>query len=249
MLAYINDKDLRGKALVNIYLDAGYEVTTLLSKIEEVDFSYLGLWGDAYMHCHFQPKSRVYTLVYNEELEKRCQENLVLYDYLYNDDALVQGNTFLTTEALIGYMVMDNPISIMDSHILIIGYGNCGKDIAKKCQMLQANIDVTNRGTHYQDSVLKQGYQFIPLETLKLDTYDYVINTVPYQLLKKPVLGSKKQACKIYDIASVPYGVAKENRCANYYILNGLPAKYAYKSAAKLIYKAITKKEEIYVKK
>ncbi|MFV0395450.1 MAG: NAD(P)-dependent oxidoreductase [Coprobacillaceae bacterium] len=249
MLAYINDNDLRGKAVVDLLTISNYEVTTLQSRIEEVDFSYLGLKGENYLSCDFKLGSRVYTLVYDEVLEKYCKEKQVLYDYLYSDYHLVQGNTYLTTEALIGYMVMDNPISIMQSKVLVIGYGNCGKDIAKKLGAMQAIIHVTNRGTHHRSMVQKHGYQYVPVETLQLDAYDFVINTVPYPMLSKDILKSRKQTCKIYDVASSPYGIKEEDRCDNYYILGGLPAKYAYKSAAKLICKAITKKEEIYVKR
>lgn len=249
MLAYINNEDLRGKALVALYVESGKDVTCSTAKIEEVDVSYLGLKGKKYMDCQFKSGSRVYTLVYDEALEKYCDTLCVHYDFLYNDYELVQGNTYLTTEALLGFMVMDNAISIMQSRVLVIGYGNCGKDIAKKLKAMQAMIHVTNRGTHYRNMVMKHGYQFIPLETLSLHPYDFVINTVPSPVLSKEILSTKKDTCKIYDVASSPYGVKEEDRFNNYYILSGLPAKYAYKSAANLIYKAITKKEEIYVKR
>lgn len=249
MLVYINNQDLRGKALVSLYEEAGKGVTTLRSKIGEVDLSYLGLRGDSYEKEHFRAGSRVYTLIYNATLAAHCKQSNVHYDYLYDDDDLVEGNTYLTTEALIGYMVMDNPISIVHSTILVIGFGNCGKDIAKKLKALQANIHVTNRGMHYQNAVIEHGYHFVSLDTLDLRNYDFVINTVPHPLVSKEIINTKKTSCKIYDLASFPYGLKEEDRCDNYYILGSLPAKYAYKSAAKLIYKAIIKKEEIYVKK
>lgn len=249
MLAYINNQDLRGKALVDLYEEAGKEVTTLRSKIGEVDLSYVGLRGNTYEKEHFKTGSRVYTLINNETLATHCKKTNVHYDYLYKDHDLVEGNTHLTTEALIAYIVMNNPISIIHSNILIIGYGNCGKDIAKKMKALQANVHVTNRGTHYQETVKKDGYHFVSLDILDLHKFDFVINTVPYPLLNTAIINTKKSTCKIYDLASYPYGLKEEDRCNHYYILGSLPAKYAYKSAAKLIYKAIIKKEEIYVKK
>jgi S-adenosylhomocysteine hydrolase len=246
MLAYIEDTEIRGKELIHLCLQDGWHLT---SDIEIVDVAYVGVRGIGYETISFKKGSRVYTLLNNEKLKRHCQHLGVMYHCLYEDYSLVQENTYLTTEALLGYMILDNPTSIVHSSVLVIGYGNCGKDIARKLQALQAKITISNRGNKYQKMVLKQGYSFMPLESLELSKYDYVINTVPYPILDKGILNTKKDTCKIYDIASFPYGIKEENRCDMYYILSELPAKYAYKSATILIYKAISKREDVYVKR
>lgn len=249
MIGYINDEDLRSRYVKELFKEVGMTVTSSMSKVKEADFLYLGVKANNYLHVFLKPGCRVYTLIEDKEMSQRCKEEGYSYHYLYDDEELIEGNTYLTTEALIGYMVIDNDHSIKDSSVLIVGYGNCGKDLAKKLKAMQAKITVTNRKYRHKEEVLKTGYRYRCLETLKLTHYDYIINTVPSQVLTKEILDTKEKHAKIYDIASTPYGVAKENRTPEYYILSSLPSKYAYKSAAKLIYKAIMKKEDKNVKR
>lgn len=249
MIGYINDEDLRSKCLKELCKERDISVTSSISKVKEADFLYLGIKANAYLHVFLKPGCRVYTLIEDVEMAKRCQDEGYSYHYLYDDKDLIKGNTSLTTEALLAYMIVDNASSIMDSNILIVGYGNCGKDIAKKFKTMQAKITITNRDYRYKEEVLKKGYRYCCLENLTLKHYDYIINTVPNQVLTKNILDTKEKNTKIYDIASFPYGVAKENRDKMYFILSSLPSKYAYKSAAKLIYKAIMKREDQYVKR
>lgn len=249
MLAYINDEDLRARELKKIYEQEGIQVTSSTSRLLDADFLYLGVKGNDFENATFFNDSRVYTLIENKMVAKRCKECDSTYCYLYNDFELIQNNTYLTTEALLAYMVIDNDISIRDSRVLIIGYGNCGIDIAKKLKALQAKVTICNRGYAHKKNVIKNGYQYICLDEISLEHYDYIINTVPVTILSKQILKTKKETAKIYDLASFPYGVKKQDRCSNYYILNSLPSKYAYKSAARLIYKAITKKEDENAKK
>lgn len=248
MFAYILDEDLRSKELKKICWDSGYKVTTSLNELKQCDFAYMGVRGKAIESLELKEGSRIYTLVYDEKLEKRCLNQKAKYEYLYSDFELIQGNTYLTSEALIGYMIIDNDCSINDSNVLIFGYGNCGKDLAMKLKSLGANVTISNRGDVYKNSVLKKGLNYVMLSDICLEGYDFIINTVPCNILSRDLLAHLNRNSKIYDIASTPYGVAKEDRINNYYILNSLPSKYAYKSAAKLLYKAIMKKEDNYVR-
>lgn len=249
MLGYINDEDLRSCYVKELCTRDNVLVTSNLSKVGEADFLYLGLNGSGYQQNKFKKNSRIYTLIRNKEMESKCQKEGYSYYCLYDEELLVEGNTYLTSEGLIGYMISNNDCSICNSTILIIGYGNCGSDLAKKLKAMQAKITICNRGYYYKEKAITRGYQYVCLDKLSLQQFDYIINTVPATILNKDILQTKKEHAKIYDIASFPYAVAKEDRDKEYYILSSLPSKYAYKSAAKLIYLAMMKKEDQYVKR
>lgn len=247
MLGYINEEDLRSCCVKELCSQKSHVVTSDQSKIEEADYLYLGLNGSEYQNTKFKKGSRIYTLIKNPELERICTKQQCKYHCLYDEEVLVQGNTYLTSEGVIGYMINTNHRSIYDSTILVIGYGHCGRDLARKLKALQAKVTICNRGYYYKEKVIKQGYQYVCLDRLSLKQFDYIINTVPATILNKEILQTKETHAKIYDIASFPYGVAKENRDKEYYILSSLPSKYAYESAAMLIYQAMMKKEDQYV--
>lgn len=249
MLGYIYEEDLRGCEVKRLCSEANYEVIDDKAEIIKADFLYLGLKGKDFENSQFKQGSRVYTLTYNEALEAVCIEQNCHYYYLYDDFELIQNNTYLTTEALIGYMITSNDHCLYDSNILIIGYGNCGKDMAKKLKALQAKVTISNRGYSHKKNVIKNGYRYLPLEGLSLAHYEYIINTVPFPVITKDMLQTRKETAWIYDVASSPYGIDSQERIDKYSILSSLPSKYAYKSAAKLIYKAIMKKEDQYVKR
>lgn len=249
MLGYIYEEDLRGCEVKKLCSEANMEVINDKKDIMEADFLYLGIHGKDFENCNFKAKSRVYTLTYNKDLEASCIVQNCHYYFLYNDVELIQNNTYLTTEALIGYMITNTHQSLYDSNILIIGYGNCGKDIAKKVKAMQAKVTISNRGYKYKKEVIEKGYRYFPLEGLSLANYEYIINTVPFPVISQEMLQTREKTAWIYDIASSPYGLETKEKIDRYSILSSLPSKYAYKSAAKLIYKAIMKKEDQYVKR
>jgi len=247
MLIFIDDNDLRGKALGEIFTSEGYNVTTDIKNTHLADFSYLGINGKLYEDSIFKIGSRIYTVIHNDNLALRLEDEGVFYDNLYNDDELVHGGTLLTTEALLSYMIADNSIGLLNAMVLVIGFGNCGKDIAKKYTALDSVVTVTNRGYKYEQEVLDLGYEYVSLNDLSLSDFDFVINTVPAPVISDELLSTFKSTGKIYDIASAPGGLKTPGSWHNYAFLPGLPAKYAYKTSALMFYESIIKKESKYV--
>lgn len=247
MLIYINNEDLRTEALCRNFIENGDIVFTDINKAYLCDICYLGIKGDSCGDIQFKEGSRVYILVENHSIKKQCIQDNAHYIVLYNDKELVRKNAILTSEALLSYMIEHSVISIANSNVLVMGYGVCGKDISLKLKKLDANVTVSNRMNHYKDAVLDEGFVYCCSDDLNLCSYDFIVNTVPCNVFNTQLLTSLKSSCLFFDIASSPYGLSEENRFENYTILPGLPSKYAYRSAAKLLFKTIDKKEREYV--
>ena len=84
------------------------------------------------------------------------------------------------------------------------------------------------------------------LDQCCLNGYDFVINTIPSQIIDSDILKTKDVNCKIYDVASTPYGLKTCDRDESYHLLKQLPTKYAYDSSAKALYKAIKRAVDQY---
>ncbi len=248
MLVYISDTETKKEALKILF--GKDKVTTKKEDIQEADILYLGPTGEEYKKVAFKPESHIYTLLCNPAIARNAQKCHALYSVLYDDPKFVNANTHITTEGLIGYIITNTNTSIYHSRILVIGYGRCGQDIVRVMQCFKPSIDVANRQSHHIKEVEQQGCLYIPLESLlSLQEYDYIINTVAFPVLTKALLQTRKKTANIFDIASYPYGVLREDRVDEYHVLPALPTRYAMQTAAELLYQAIIEKEDEYARR
>lgn len=247
MYIYINNEDLRTHELFNYFKDAGFDVTNNISDIPKCNICYFGIRDIDEKKIDFRKNTNVYVLANNEKIEKLCKKNDANCIVLYKDESFVYGNAILTTEALISFIISDNNICIHNKNILVMGYGMCGKDISYKLKQLGAHITVSNRNQKYKEEVLLNGFDYKESESLTLENFDFIINTVPYPVFTSNILNTRLKNTKLYDISSKPYGVKEIDRFDRYYILPSLPSRYAYKSAASLIFEAIKKGENFNV--
>ena len=249
MLVYINQMDNRCKYLAKLMTRDGYEVVDNQDKLPSCMIVYLGVDGKDCKQDDFAFGSVVFTLLKNQRLEYLSKINGFKYHYLYTDKTFVLENSYISDEALIAYMIIDNAISLNDSNILILGYGNCGKDLASKLVRFNAHISVSTREEHYRNEIILSGYRYLCLEKLSLHGFDFIINTVPDNIIDEKMMDTKDKDCQIYDIASKPYGLSSELRDVNYHLLKQLPTKYAYQSSALALYKAIKRAVDSHVEK
>lgn len=246
MIVYVNGNDNRCKQLSKLLAADGYQLQEDRRLISSCDIIYLGKDGQGFEQVDFKSNAIVLSLLKNQRLCYLSKLKGFNYQYLYRDEDFVNENTYISDEAVIAYMIIDNAISIANSNILILGYGHCGRDLASKLERFNARVSISNRNDYYHDEVVNKGYRYIRLNQLNLKGYDFIINTIPSQVLDNKVLETKDANCKIYDIASAPYGVKKSDRDENYHLLKQLPTKYAYNSSAKALYKAIKKQVDQY---
>lgn len=246
MIVYINGHDNRCKQLAQLMQDNGYQIQEDRRLISSCDIIYLGKDGHGFEQIDFKNNAIVLSLLKNQRLCYLSKLKGFNYMYLYRDEEFVNENTYICDEALIAYMIIDNAISLSNSNVLILGYGHCGKDLASKLEKFNAKVSISNRNDYYHDDVVAKGYRYIRLDQLTLNGYDFIINTIPSQVIDQDMLVTKDINCKIYDVASKPYGVAINDRDENYHLLKQLPTKYAYKSSALALYKAIKRAVEQY---
>ena len=153
-------------------------------------------------------------------------------------------NAIPTAEGAIQYAMQNSEITLHNSHCLVLGFGRCGKILARKLQALGALVSVEARSTTDLSYISTYGYDPIPLNelTLHLGKFDFIFNTIPVVLLNKAEIDAFNPDVVYIELASVPGGIDK-NYCHEKGILHipapSLPGIVAPKSAASILYQCL----------
>lgn len=138
---------------------------------------------------------------------------------LFEFPDVLEYNSYLTAEGLLSIIISKTDFNLRDSRVLLLGYGNCGKQIYKLFKNI-TRIDINN-------------YDCI-------EKYDIIINTVPKLVIDKNLL--RRINGVIFDISSFPYGIdieyAKELN-KKFYIEPIIPARFHSYDAGMILAKKI----------
>jgi dipicolinate synthase subunit A len=172
----------------------------------------------------------------DEIKEKFKINNIKFYDVLDNEKVTIL-NSIPTSEGAILEAIKMSDITLCNSNVLVMGYGNIGKILSKMLLGIGCNVYVEARKEKDIVSIISMGYKGINLKDLDsyLYKFDYIFNTIPYLILDNNRLDLVKKDCCIIDLASNPGGIDFEY--ANNIGLKvkwalALPSKVAPKSAA-----------------
>ncbi|WP_250277839.1 dipicolinate synthase subunit DpsA [[Clostridium] colinum] len=165
--------------------------------------------------------------------------NIKVFDF-FEDDSIAILNAIPTAEGAIQTAMQESFKTIFDSKCLVLGYGRCGKILANMLKGIGANIDVTYRKP--QDLAYINAYGLNPINlydiTGKIDKYDFIFNTIPYEILDKNILSKINKDTVIIDLAQAPGGVdytfARTLNLKAIYC-PGLPARVAPYTAGKIL--------------
>ena len=141
-------------------------------------------------------------------------------DVLNVDDVIETANHFRCID-----MIIDNAISLNDSNILILGYGDLGKQLANLLKK-QYIVTICNRNYKDYDQII-QNYKHIDFVNLK-GTYDLIINTIPCAVINYQNVSYQK----IIDLAQTLH-------LKNYQSIRNVPERSFPYEAALIMYFAI----------
>jgi len=177
----------------------------------------------------------------NEYLSNKCKEHGLSYYVMLEALSVQINNAIPTSEGVIEYIITNRTNTIHNSRILIIGYGVCGSDLAKRLKALGADVYALVRNKEkesvaYSDSITPIYFKELSC-TGKLRAFDVIVNTVPARIFTNEMTSLTGDTLLI-DIASSPYGfdieLAKKNNEKSA-ILPGIPGKYAIKTAGEIL--------------
>ena len=245
---FINN-DIRDK-YTKLYLKKkGHEILDFYIENKVIDIIVLPIKGiekdELFEHLVKENLDKKY-IVYNETeyLKKLKNKYNLNYIYLKEDQEFNKVNSLATSEAVLMYSIEILPIILKEAKILVLGYGNSGKELVSTFSNFTNQILVAVRREEVQKELTNNNIQNININDLKdyIEDYDLIINTVPSVILDEELLRYISPSSYILDIASYPYGIDYSKAVQyglNAYLLPSLPSKYAPKSSGIEYAKAI----------
>ncbi len=161
-----------------------------------------------------------------------------VYDYTKREDFAIK-NAYLTAEGALSLAINESDISLINSEILICGFGRIGKALHRYLSAFSRNITVCSRSSESKALANSLGAKTVDFTALKeKNSFDYIFNTVPHPVFNKEELAATKDEALIIDLASFPGGVdihfAKHNN-TRLITARGLPSEYSAKSAGRIL--------------
>lgn len=171
-------------------------------------------------------------------------ENITVYDYFKREDFTLL-NAYLTAEGALQTALNSFEGSILNSRILVCGFGRIGKCLAKILRDLKADVYVSARKPEDFAKITMNGYHPMNTEQLReIRGFDIVFNTVPALIFDEKLLENTDKNTLIIDLASLPGGVDKAAALSlDLDIIHALalPGKTAPKTAGEIIKNTIVK--------
>lgn len=167
--------------------------------------------------------------------------------FLMKDKEVIKENVIPTVEGIISDIIINTDITIKNSNILVIGYGNVGKYLIEVLNHLKANTIVSIK-EDYDKKILDQRkiYNVFSNDIQKMNKVlkntDVIINTVPSLILDKNYIDNINSNTYVLDISSHPHGIDKEaliKKEINFKIYLGIPSKIAPKTSGLILSKKI----------
>lgn len=165
-------------------------------------------------------------------------------EYKKQEDFLIE-NAYLTAEAALAEAIAGSEISLINSSVLIVGFGRIGKALLSYLKPFTADITVCARSESARALASAQCCTTIEFEALKnAHSYDYIFNTVPFPVFNDDELTAVPKESLLLDLASFPGGVDEhlaKSMGINLIVARGLPNKFSPKTAGSLVARAVDK--------
>lgn len=154
-------------------------------------------------------------------------------------EKLVYENAILTAQGML--RIAGREAVLLESHCLVLGYGYCGKEMARALQEAGAHVDVCVRRKDLKSEILERGFGYrnlLQFERYDFEKYSYVFNTIPAKILTAERLEKFSANIILYDIATKPGGTDFEyceKRGIRADLYPGIPGNLYPKEAGNII--------------
>lgn len=174
-----------------------------------------------------------------QSVRQKCTElGIPYFDWMEMED-VVMPNAILTAEGAIAEAILNGGHSLSSAHCLVIGYGRCGQNLARRLHYLAKTVTVAARNPIQRLTAQSEGFSTLFLEKLEtnLSQFDLLFNTVPAMVLPEKYTRTLSPDAVLLDLASGPIEAHAEPGLFRGKMLScpGLPGKYFSKDAGEIL--------------
>lgn len=181
---------------------------------------------------------------FTDKWTQYLQMHEITYFDLMKEEKVAQKNAYITAEATVAEILKYSDYSICGQKIIVCGYGRCGKCVADLLAVMGAKVTVLARSAKARRAARCDGHEAVDFSYGPEEVYGAhtIVNTVPAQVIREPMIQEMHKDTVIIDIASRPGGVdlvATERQDIKVVAALGLPGIYTTKSSAKVFADAV----------
>lgn len=171
------------------------------------------------------------------------------YINLWEDEALLQENAYLTAEAAVATAMQHTRLAVAGLECAVVGYGRIGRALTEILLNLCARVTVISSKEVKRSAARESGAEAAATEDIAgtLRGKQLIISTPPTMVIDRAVLSKVDPEAMLIDLASPPYGIdldAARELNLHAWREPGLPGRYCPLSAARAIYNAVLRWEE-----
>lgn len=189
-----------------------------------------------------------------ESFALACHQKQISTVDLLQDEDFLRANAALTAEGLLAVLLRNTPFSLTGRKTLLLGYGRCGQEIARLLTAFSMKLWVLEKDEALLSQALTRGHPAFASPKHEEDAalglsepespmdFDFVINTVPARVLSPALLAQLPARCRLFDIASAPFGFDSETARTlglSYVRCPGLPGRWMPQTAGEMMGKTI----------
>lgn len=240
----IYERDSRDKAISQYLLDKGHIklYDNELSKADAIILPFKNVEENVVIDEDFfkslEKNVKVFTGVKNDILKEKFIKRGIKYFQFMDFKEISILNSIPTAEGVIYNLIGEMDRCILNSKILVIGYGICGRVITEKLKYLGAEVDIIEISDEKRAEASIKGILWIDENQLSDKCYDCIINTVPTKVLTTNTLKNINENTLVFDIASYPYGFNEKElkeMGIRYKRLTSLPSKFGVKYSGEIL--------------
>ncbi len=183
-------------------------------------------------------KCVVFTGAENEILRRQFEKYNIKFVEIIKSKSISALNAIPTAEGVIYNALGELDKTIFGSKVLVVGYGICGTEIAKKFYYLGSEVDTLEIVKNKNIRAKTMGIKPVEKDEISRKKYDLIINTVPKKVFDIDILKNIDKETVIFDIASPPFGFDEYDMKAlnlKYKRLRGLPSKFGLQFSGEMI--------------
>lgn len=230
-----------------------------ISKYDVILFPVSGVGNDFFIKSNeniklsidFLKNSKENVLIFSG-INTECLDRMLNYSkktatFLMKDKEVIKENVIPTVEGILADIIINTDITIRNSNVMVIGYGNVGKVLVRTLEYLNANVTVSielDKDKEILDLLSIPSVYSKDINNMisKISKQDIIINTAPSLVLDNKYINYYKDDVYILDIASYPYGIDKkllDNSNIKNKIYSSIPNEVAYKTSGIILTKKI----------
>ncbi|MCL2106764.1 MAG: hypothetical protein FWH26_06900 [Oscillospiraceae bacterium] len=197
----------------------------------------------AEFEAHLSPRHTLVAGCVPEPVRALCAKLDVKAFALLDREDYTLLNAVPTSEGAIAEAIVRGPGNIQRGGCLVLGYGRCGKVLARQLKGMGAQLRVGVRRWESACAVRSDGFEALDLTQLPLALPEtaYIWNTIPAPVLGEALLRLLPEEAVIIDIAAAPGGTdfpAAKALGLRAGLFPGLPGRYAPKAAGEAVAQA-----------